>query len=82
VKFRFKKRKKDTDPAGKKDGIQVAPGSDPIVSRCPYCGRPYPVRDEIKACPVCGGDLTIHRTALAEGRGRVLRRGGGNSGVG
>jgi len=38
---------------------------DFIIEQCPYCGNPYPVRDEITACPVCGGDLTMHRTVLA-----------------
>jgi uncharacterized protein YbaR (Trm112 family) len=70
LKFRFKKRKKGFDVAGEEDDIRGKPGSDLIIAPCPYCGRPYPVRDEIRACPVCGGDLSMHRSVLAVRRDR------------
>ena len=40
-----------------------------IIKKCPYCGKDYPVRDDIEICPLCGGDLKLHRSAIARAGG-------------
>ena len=34
---------------------------------CPYCGRDYPVREEVETCPTCGGDLKIKEEGSSDG---------------
>jgi len=34
---------------------------------CPYCGKDYPVRENIETCPACGGDLKLRETGNSKG---------------
>jgi rRNA maturation endonuclease Nob1 len=50
-------------------------------AKCPYCGKEYPVRDDILKCPACGGDLKATQTMLANNKNAKSVDEGEGSGI-
>jgi len=67
-------------PSGIRKKLQMA-GMNMVIEKCPYCGRDYPVRDDIERCPVCGGDLKLYRSALARNEKKFSMDGNGDTGI-
>jgi len=38
-----------------------------IQNKCPFCANDYPVRDDVRKCPTCGGDLKFLQIKSSSG---------------